>query len=186
MASVWRLAFGLFLAVGVLGSFRSSRHATNRPCSLFGVEVGDDPENACRLDSTLNASDSRLGVMFGETNCTAVMTSCQPKLTYWLLDWTRQMPTDRVDRPLPTSIFSSVTLHSKGEMIWTRDGLQVCPHEDRIELSYSTRTCAEFYSIRGSVWPQACDAPQSALSKLETGLPFKSELPGCSAGLFEI
>jgi len=152
------------------------RHATNAPCSLRTVDALANPYAVCFIESDQGQDKlKRLRVTFGETNCTVRLTKCQKNTCYSMLDVAARIQEDEsflVPKPSPQSIFSQLQVEG-AKLTWNRHGFSFValePDAD-VTLTYSTHTCAAFYSTRGRQEQQPCHQPLAALSVLEMDLP---------------
>jgi len=83
--------------------------------------------------------------------------------------------------PRLTGIFKNASIDG-AEFIFTESGLAFAPTRREVTVTYSTKTCAEFYKHYGREHPQACHGKVGLLS--EPHLVF-SRVDGldCKAGL---
>eukprot|EP00736_Rhodelphis_marinus_P008627 Rmarinus@m.12802 len=160
--------FLVLLDIGLASFYPSiERNRADRPCSLVALKDSDD-EESCQIESIYGTGkDERLKMMFGETNCTVSLSNCRDDVCYLIRDYTSRIRVDDVSHPLPSSLFASVEAVSGGTLEHSKEGIRLLPSKENMEFRYATATCADFYSYRGHIYPQICDAPFEAISTVE-------------------
>eukprot|EP00277_Geminigera_cryophila_P023379 CAMPEP_0179473966 /NCGR_PEP_ID=MMETSP0799-20121207/53537_1 /TAXON_ID=46947 /ORGANISM="Geminigera cryophila, Strain CCMP2564" /LENGTH=215 /DNA_ID=CAMNT_0021282787 /DNA_START=38 /DNA_END=685 /DNA_ORIENTATION=+ len=151
----------------------AGRHKTDRECSLQTVE-GDDiaPMEYCSFLPGLGENrHKRVLIQFGESNCKFTLRNCVPNYCYVIRDFSGLLPRD-VDidalenyRDLTGNfgVFKNATVQG-AEHLLTSEGLFFAPQVSDVTITYTTKTCAAFYSKHGREWPQLCDGNMGLLS----------------------
>jgi len=63
-------------------------------------------------------------------------------------------------RQAPSGIFKNVSAVG-ADIFVSPNGIHITPTQAEVTLTYSTKTCAEFYKDFGREWPQASTLPES-------------------------
>ena len=119
--------------------------------------------NACAPLSP--RSSSPRSAAGGRANAAAVLLVCRRDE---LDEFSELMPRGD-DAPVP-SIFSAFSAEGAA-LQWTRAGVSFVPVADTVTITYSTHTCASFYSVRGRAYPQTCESMQPVLTLVEPDIP---------------
>ena len=107
------------------------------------------------MESLYGATDGRLGMAFGEANCTVTLKNCVPGVCYSFRDATASAQRDQIPRPAggPSAGFSFKA--SKSE----------------VTLTYETRTCLDHYGYRGRTGEQECRDSVTAITEIGAAMP---------------
>eukprot|EP00282_Hemiselmis_andersenii_P002473 CAMPEP_0114140620 /NCGR_PEP_ID=MMETSP0043_2-20121206/17480_1 /TAXON_ID=464988 /ORGANISM="Hemiselmis andersenii, Strain CCMP644" /LENGTH=109 /DNA_ID=CAMNT_0001234723 /DNA_START=154 /DNA_END=480 /DNA_ORIENTATION=+ len=73
------------------------------------------------------------------------------------------------DLEAPAGIFKDVSIEG-GQVAVTAAGIHFVPETQDVVITYSTRTCAEFYAQFGGEWPQVCTAQFGLAGQIVTNI----------------
>ena len=155
------------------GTLLAGRHRTDRTCSLQTV-LGDDisPSEYCVfLPGEGENRHKRVLIQFGESNCEFTLRSCTPGYCYAIRDFSGLLPRDIDidaiedfrDVEGATGIFKNATVEGADAYL-TTGGLFFSPQQSDVKITYTTKSCAEYYHDYGREWPQLCDGKLGMLS----------------------
>ena len=173
LAAAGCLAASCLLAHCEAGTLLAGRHRTDRTCSLQTV-LGDDisPSEYCVfLPGEGENRHKRVLIQFGESNCEFTLRSCTPGYCYAIRDFSGLLPRDIDidaiedfrDVEGATGIFKNATVEGADAYL-TTGGLFFSPQQSDVKITYTTKSCAEYYHDYGREWPQLCDGKLGMLS----------------------
>lgn len=127
------------------------------------------------MESAYGAVDGRLGMAFGERNCTVTLKNCVPGVCYSFRDATAGATRDQIPRPAggpSASFFVSVAAGAGASAsAHTNDGFSFRASASEVTLTYETRSCLDHFSYRGRTGEQECRDKVWGITEIGAGMP---------------
>ena len=127
------------------------------------------------MESLYGATDGRLGMAFGEANCTVTLKNCVPGVCYSFRDATASSQRDQIPRPAggpSASFFVSVAATAGASASkHTNAGFSFKASKSEVMLTYETRSCLDHYGYRGRTGEQECRDSVTAITEIGAAMP---------------